>query len=52
MLTLNEALQKAGIELKVRFSWVQYALSGPILALFMEKANVIILLPQQSNLLI
>lgn len=52
MLALNEALQKAGVESKVRFSRVRYAPPGSISALLTEKANAAMLLPQQSNLLI
>lgn len=52
MLALNEALQKAGVESKVRFCRVRYAPSGLISALLTEKANANMLLPQRSNLLI
>lgn len=52
MLALNEALQKAGVETKVRFSRVRYAPSGSISALLTEKADAAMLLPQRSNLLI
>ena len=52
MLALNEALQKAGLESKVRFSRVRYAPSGSISALLTEKVDAAMLLPKQSNLLI
>ena len=52
MLALNEALQKAGIETKVRFSRVRYAPSGSISALLTEKADATMLIPSRSNLLI
>lgn len=52
MLALNKALQRAGVEPKVRFSRVRYAPSGSISALFTEKADATMLLPQWSNLLI
>lgn len=52
MLVLNKALQKAGIEPKVRFSRVWYAPSGSISALLTEKADASMLLPHRSNLLI
>lgn len=52
MLALNEVLQKAGVESKVRFCQVQYMPSGSILALLTEKADATMLLPQQLNLLI
>ena len=52
MLALNEALQKAGVEVKVQFSRVQYAPSKFISTLLTEKANVTMLLFQRSNLLI
>ena len=52
MLGLNEALQKAGVDSKVRFCRVRYAPSGSISALLTEKADVTMLLPQQSNMLI
>lgn len=45
MLVLNEALQKAGIDPKVRFCRIRYAL-------LTEKADAAMLLPQGSNLLI
>ena len=51
-MALNEALQKIGVESKVWFSRVQYALSESISAFLIEKANIIMLHPQQSNLLI
>lgn len=49
MLALNEILQKVGVESKIRFSQVRYASSKSILALFMDKANATMFLPQQSN---
>lgn len=52
MLALNEALQKAGVEPKIRFTRVKYALSGSISALLTEKADAIMLLPQRLNILI
>lgn len=52
ILALNEALQKAGIESKVRFCRVRYAPSGSISALLTEKADATMLFPQHSNLLI
>ena len=52
MLALNEALQKAGVKSKVRFSRVRYASSGSISVLLTEIADVVMLLPKQSNLLI
>lgn len=52
MLALNEALQKTGIDLKVHFCRIRYTLSGSISALFSEKADAAMLLPQWSNLLI
>ena len=52
MLALNESLQKAGVDPKVRFSRVRYAPSGSISALLLEKADASMLLPQRSNLLI
>lgn len=52
MLALNEALQKIEIDLKVRFCCIRYEPSGLISALLTEKANMAILLSQQSNLLI
>lgn len=52
MLALNESLQKAGVDPKVRFSRVRYAPSGSISALLLEKADATMLLPQRSNLLI
>lgn len=52
MLALNEALQKAGVEPKVRFTRVRYAPSGPISALLTEKADETMLLSHRSNLLI
>ena len=52
MLALNKALQKAGIQISVRFSRVQYAPSEFILALFIEKADIAILIFLKSNLLI
>lgn len=52
MLALNESLQKARVDLKVRFSQVQYALSGSILALLFEKTNAIMFLSQRLDLLI
>lgn len=52
MLALNKALQKAGVERKVRFSRVRYAPSGSISALLIEKADATMLFPQRSNLLI
>lgn len=45
MLALNEAPQKAGVEPKIRFTRVKYALSGSISALLTEKADAIMLLP-------
>ena len=45
MLVLDEALQKAGIDPKVRFCRIRYAL-------LTEKADAAMLLPQRSNLLI
>lgn len=52
ILALNEALQKAGIKPKIRFTRVKYAPSGSISALLTEKADATMLLPQQSNMLI
>lgn len=52
MLALNEALQKAGVESKVRFSRLQYAPSGSVSALLTEKTDATMILPQRSNLLI
>ena len=52
MLALNEALQKAGVEAKVRFSRIRYAPSGSISALLTEKADATMLIPSRSNLLI
>lgn len=52
MLALNEALQKAGVESKVRFCRVRYALSGSISALLTEKSDANMLFPPRSNLLI
>ena len=52
ILALNEALQKVGIETKIRFSRVKYAPSESISALLTEKANAMILIPSRSNLLI
>ncbi len=52
MLALNEALQKARVEAKVRFSRVRYAPSGSISALLTGKADATMLLPSRSNLLI
>lgn len=52
MLALNEALQKAEVEAKVRFSRVRYAPSGSVSALLRENADATMLLPQRSNLLI
>ena len=52
MLALNEALQKTRIDSKVRFCYIRYALLELISALLTIKANVAILLPEQSNLLI
>lgn len=52
MLALNEALQKTGIDPKVRFCRIRYAPSGSISALLTEKADAAMLLPQRSNLLI
>ncbi len=52
MLALNEALQKAGVEAKIRVSRVRYAPSGSISALLTEKANATMLVPSRSNLLI
>lgn len=52
MLALNEALQKAGIETRVRFSRVGYAPSGSISALLTEKADAAMPIPSKSNLLI
>ena len=51
MLALNESLQKAGVDPKVRFSRVRYAPSGSVSALLLEKADATTLLPQRSNLL-
>lgn len=51
-MALNEALQKAGVESKARFSRIRYAPSESISALLTKKADAIILLPHQSNLLI
>ena len=48
MLALNEALQKTGIESKVRFSRVRYAPSGSISALLTEKADATMLLPNNQ----
>ncbi len=45
MLALNEALQRAGVESKVRFCRVRYAPSGSISALLKEKADATMLLP-------
>ena len=52
VLALNEALQKAEVEPKIRFTRVKYALSGSISALLTEKADEIMLLPQRLNKLI
>ena len=52
MLALNEALQKAEIETKVRFSRVKYAPLGSISVLLTEKADATMLIPSRSNLLI
>ena len=52
MLALNEALQKGGVEPKIRFTRVRYAPSESISALLTEKADAAMLLPQRSNLLI
>lgn len=52
MLALNEALQKVGEEAHVQFSQVRYAPSRTISALLTEKADIGLLIPQQSNLLI
>lgn len=52
MLALNEALERAGVESKVRFIRVRYAPSGSISALLSEKADATMLLSQRSNLLI
>ena len=52
MLVLNESLQKAGVDPKVRFSQVRYAPSESISALLLEKADATMFLPQRSNLLI
>ena len=52
MLALNKALQKAGEELCIQFSWVRYAPSSAISAFFTEKADAGQLIPRQSNLLI
>ena len=52
MLALNEVLQKAEIETKIRFSRVRYALSGSISALLIEKTDATMLIPSKSNLLI
>lgn len=52
MLVLNEALQRVGVEPKVRFSRVQYAPSGSISALLTEKADATLFLLQGPNLLI
>ena len=52
MLALNEALQKAGIETKIRFSRVRYTSSGSISALLTKKADTTMLIPSKSNPLI
>ena len=52
MLALNEALQQAGEEKSIRFSWVRYAPSGAFSALLNKKADAGQLIPRRSNLLI
>ena len=52
MLALNETFQKVGEEAYGRFRRVRYALSGAISALFTEKADVGLMIPGRSNLLI
>ena len=52
MLALNKALQKAGIEPKIRFTRVKYVPLGFISALLTEKADATMLLPQRSNMII
>ncbi len=52
ILTLNEALQKAGEPAIVRSSKVRYSQSGAILAFFTKKANATDLLKTRINVLI
>lgn len=52
MLVLNNALEKVGKKSDIRFAWVKYVLIGLISALFIEKANERVSIPQLLNLLI
>lgn len=52
MLVLNEALQKAGEGLHMRFYRVRYSRLGAISALLTEKANVREIIPRLPNVLI
>lgn len=52
MLTLNEALQKAGEPTSIRFSRVSYSQPGAISALLTEKGDAIELLKTRTNVLI
>lgn len=52
MLALNEALQKAGEPISIRFSRVSYSQSGAISALLTEKGDATELLKTRTNILI
>ena len=52
MLALNEALQKAGEPVSVRFGRVGYSPSGAISALLTEKSDAVELLKTRNNVLI
>lgn len=52
MLALNEALQKAGEPISIRFSRVSYSQSGAISALLTEKGDATELLKICTNILI
>lgn len=52
MLALNNALQKAGEPVSIRFSRVIYSQSGAISALLTEKADAVELLKMHTNVLV
>lgn len=52
MLALNEALQKAGKPISIRFNRVSYSQSGAISALLTEKGDATELLKTRTNILI
>lgn len=52
MLVLRKVLQKVEIKTRIRFSRIQYLLSGSILALLTEIAHTAMFIPLKFNFLI